>query len=75
LVLDVIELRGTQLHVGGRSEPGVTVDINGVRIPVQSDGSFNEHVVLPRNAIVVSIRATGANGAVTEQQLPIVVNR
>jgi hypothetical protein len=48
------------------------VTINGERIPVQRDGSFNEHVVLKRSATAVSIRATGASGAVTEQQLPII---
>jgi hypothetical protein len=75
LVLEVIELRGTQLHVTGRTEPGTNVTINGERIPIQRDGSFNEHVALGRAATSVSIRATGANGAVTEQQLPIVVNK
>lgn len=73
LMLDVIELKETQLHVRGRTEPGVIVTVNGERIPVQRDGSFNEHVVLKRGATAVSIRATGVNGAVTEQQLPIIV--
>lgn len=73
LTLDAIELRETQLHVKGHAEPGVTVTVNGERIPVQGDGSFNEHVVLKRGATTVSVRATGVNGAVTEQQLPIVV--
>jgi hypothetical protein len=75
LSLDLIELKGTQLHVRGRTEPGVTLTINNERIPVQQDGSFNEHVVLTRTAAVLSVRATGATGAVTEQQLPIIVPR
>ncbi len=75
LVLDVVELRGTQLHVKGHTELGVTVTVNGERIPVQLDGSFNEHVVLERKATAVSIRATGVSGAVSEQRLPIVASR
>jgi hypothetical protein len=75
LTLGAIELRGTQLHITGRTEPGVTVTVNGERIPVQPDGSFNEHLALERNATAVSVRATGAGGAVTEQRLPIVVSR
>lgn len=47
--------------------------VNGERIPVQQDGSFNEHVVLTKRATAVSIRATGVNGAITEQRLPIIV--
>ncbi len=75
LVLDVIYLRGSQLHVTGRAEPGTTVTVNGEPIPIQRDGSFNEHVALDKGTTSISIRATGANGAVTEQRLPIVVNR
>ncbi len=73
LMLDAIELREAQLHIKGRTEPGVTVTINGERIRVQGDGSFNEHVVLKRGATAVSVRATSVNGAIMEQQLPIIV--
>jgi hypothetical protein len=73
LTLDVIELREGQLHVKGHTQPGVTVTVNGERIPVQGDGSFNEQVVLKRGATAVAVRAAGVNGATTEQQLPIIV--
>jgi hypothetical protein len=75
LTLEVIELRGTQLHVTGRTEPGVTVTINGERIPVKRDGSFNEHVAFKAGTTAVLVRAENAGGAVTEQRLPIVVSR
>jgi hypothetical protein len=74
-VLDSIELRGNQLHVAGRTEPEVTVTLNGVHIPVQRDGSFNEHVALEERNAVVSIRATGKSGATIEQRLPVVAGR
>jgi hypothetical protein len=72
LVVDVVELRGSQLHIKGRTDAGVLLSINGERVPVQSDGSFNEHVALRDKAKAVAIRAEGGSGAVTEQQLPIV---
>jgi hypothetical protein len=49
------------------------VTINTERIPVQGDGSFNEQMVLRRGATAVSVRATSVNGAITDQQLPIIV--
>jgi len=63
------------LHVAGRTEPEVTVTLNGVHIPVQRDGSFNEHVALEERNAVVSIRATGKSGATIEQRLPVVAGR
>ena len=71
LSLDLVELRGAQLHIKGRTERGVTLTINGERVPVQSDGSFDEHLALEKGAATVSIRVAAANGAVTEQHLPI----
>jgi hypothetical protein len=71
LAVDTIELKGRQLHVGGRTEPGVTLTVNGVRIPVQGDGSFGEHVVVVDDAAVISVRAGAEGGATTEQRLPV----
>ena len=71
LAVDTIELRGRQLHVAGRTEPGVTLTVNGVRIPVQGDGSFGEHVVVVDDAAVISVRAAAEGGGTTEQRLPV----
>ena len=70
LVLDTLERMGTQLHVAGRTEAGVTVSVNGVPIPVEKDGAFNEHVVTP-NA-TVAIQAAGLSGATVELRSPVV---
>jgi hypothetical protein len=69
LALDTLERMGTQLHVAGRTEAGVTVSVNGVPIPVEKDGAFNEHVVTP-NA-TVAIQAAGLSGATVELRSPV----
>jgi hypothetical protein len=69
LVLDTLERMGTQLHVAGRTDPGVTVSVNGITIPVDQDGAFNEHVVTP-NA-TVAIQAASISGATVELRSPV----
>jgi hypothetical protein len=74
LVLQELELRTNILQVKGRTEPGATVTVNGQRVDVQVDGTFNEFITLdkPGRQFVV-VRATGLAGGVNEQRRPVVV--
>jgi len=75
LVVDTLELRGNILHVRGQTAPGASLTLNGVRIEVQPDGSFNEFVMFEASATgTVLLRATGVSGGVEEQRRPIVVS-
>lgn len=53
-------------HVGGRTDPGATVLVNGTAVKVMPDGSFSEYVRTSGPGEVV-IRATRADGQFTEQ--------
>ncbi len=73
--VDTLELRGNILHVRGQTAPGASLTLNGVRIEVQPDGSFNEFVMFEASATApVLLRATGVSGGVEEQRRPIVVS-
>lgn len=74
LVIQELELRTNILQVKGRTEPGATVTVNGQRVDVQGDGTFNEFITLdkPGRQYVV-VRATGLAGGVNEQRRPVVV--
>jgi hypothetical protein len=54
------------VHVGGRTDPGATVLVEGTAVKVMPDGSFSEYVRRSGPGEVV-IRATGADGQFTEQ--------
>jgi hypothetical protein len=74
LAIESLDLRQNLLQVKGRTEPGASVTINGQRVDVQGDGSFNEFITLPTaGKQLVSIRSTGINGGVNEQKRPVVV--
>ncbi len=75
LVIESIDTRQNILHVKGRTEPGATVTVNGLRIEVDGDGSFTDYIPLesPGRQMVV-IRATGLNGGVNERKQPVVVS-
>ncbi len=74
LSLDALEVRNNILQIKGRSEPGATVTVNGQRVEVQADGSFNEFVTLDKaGPQTVEVRAVGLNGGVTVRRQSVVV--
>jgi hypothetical protein len=71
LVLQALdEVAPGVVHVGGRTDPGVTLLVNGNAVKVMPDGSFSEYVRRSGPGEVV-IRATGAEGQFTEQARPV----
>jgi len=67
LVLQAVdEVAPGVVHVGGRTDPGATVVVDGTAVKVLADGSFSEYVRRTGPGEVV-IRATGADGQFTEQ--------
>jgi hypothetical protein len=74
LLLDPLDVRTNIVQVKGRTEPGATVTVNGQRVEVQEDGSFNEFITLqePGKQLVI-VRSTGINGGVNEQKRTVVV--
>jgi len=74
LTLQSLKLRTTILQIKGRTEPGATLAVNGQRVDVQGDGSFNEFITLDKpGKQEVVIRATGINGGVREIRRPVEV--
>jgi hypothetical protein len=74
LVIESLDLRQNLLQVKGRTEPGASVTINGQRVDVQGEGTFNEFITLPTaGKQLVTIRSTGINGGVNEQKRSVVV--
>lgn len=75
LVIESLDTRQNLVQVKGRTEPGATLTVNGERMEVDSDGSFNDWITLqkPGRQMVV-IRATGLNGGVNERKVAVVVN-
>src|SRR5207245_2612701 len=75
LAIETLEARGNILQVKGKTEPGASLTVNGQRIDVATNGSFNEYITLEVGAKpVVVIRVTGINGGVTEQKRPVVIS-
>jgi predicted phage tail protein len=54
------------VHVGGRTEAGATVTVDGTPVKVMPDGSFSEYVRRSGTGELV-VRATGPDGLFTEQ--------
>ena len=76
LTVETVEARGNVLQVKGNTEPGASLTVNGQRIDVAADGSFNEYITFeagPKPAVV--LRATGISGGATEQKHPVVISR
>ena len=75
LVMQPLEVRANILQVKGRTEPGATLTVNGQRVDVSSDGSFNEFITLDRaGRQTVLIRSMGLNGGVRELRPTVVVS-
>jgi hypothetical protein len=73
LRIDAVDVRGQIVQVKGRTEPGATVTVNGHRIDVHADGSFNEFLTLERlGKQTLVVRAVGIDGGVNEQKRPVV---
>jgi hypothetical protein len=69
LEIGMLDVRANIVQIKGRTEPGATVTVNGQRIDVQPDGSFNEFLSLGRlGRQTLLVRAVGLNGAVAEQR-------
>jgi len=74
LAIESLDLRQNILQVKGKTEPGGTITVNGQRVDVDSDGSFNDFITLEKpGKQTVVIRATGLNGGVTERRPTVVV--
>jgi hypothetical protein len=54
------------VHVGGRTDPGATLTVDGTPVKVLSDGSFSEYVKRAGAGDLV-VRATGPDGLFTER--------
>ncbi|MGE0452965.1 MAG: FecR domain-containing protein [Vicinamibacteria bacterium] len=73
LSIDSLDVRTNILQIKGRTEPGASVTVNGQRIDVQVDGSFNEFVTLEKlGKQVIVVRAVGVDGGVNEQRRTVV---
>jgi hypothetical protein len=74
LVFEAAELKGNVLHVQGRTEPGANLALDGVRLEVQPDGSFNEFLTFGGAAgTTVVLKATGVRGGSVEQRRKVAV--
>jgi hypothetical protein len=76
LVFETAELKGNILHVSGRTEPGATVTLNGDRLDVQPDGTFNEFLTFTGSAgDTVVLRATTRKGGRVEDRRRVTATR
>jgi hypothetical protein len=74
LVFEAADLKGNVLHVRGRTEPGANLSLEGVRLEVQPDGSFNEFLTFDGGAgATVVLKATGVRGGSVEQRRQVTV--
>jgi hypothetical protein len=74
LSVDALELKGNVLHVRGRTEPGAVLVLNGERLEVQADGTFNEFLTFDvSSGSSVLLRSTGTKGGVAEQRRRVTV--
>src|SRR5262245_8154341 len=73
LTVDPVAVLDAVLQVRGRTRPGTAVTVDGLPVKVQADGSFSEFVKRSARTEVV-VTATGPDGTVTEQKLPVARN-
>lgn len=75
LSLEALEIKGNVLHVRGRTEAGASVTVNGERLDVQADGTFDEFLTFEGGATAILVRATSARGGTAElRRRAVVVN-
>jgi FecR-like protein/glucodextranase-like protein len=75
LAIQVLDVRTNILQIKGKTEPGATLTVNGQRVDVQVDGSFNEFINLDKaGQQQVIVRAVGINGGEKELRPTVVVN-
>ena len=73
LVIELAELKANILHVQGRTEAGSSVTLNGERLEVQPDGTFNEFVAFDGGAgATIVVRAQSPRGGIAEQRRRVV---
>jgi hypothetical protein len=74
LTIDTMDVRANILQIKGRTEPGATVTVNGQRVDVQGDGSFNEFIQLAKlGRQIVVVKAVGINGGEKEERRNVLV--
>jgi hypothetical protein len=73
LTLEPLVPRGHTIQVKGRTEAGASLSVNGEKIDVRPDGSYNEFVTLTSGRQEVVLRATGTGGGIAELRRPVVV--
>jgi hypothetical protein len=74
LIIESVDVRTNILQIKGRTEPGATVTVNGQRVDVAGDGSFNEFITLDKpGRQTIAVRAVGLNGGVAERRRDVVV--
>ena len=73
LSMEPLSPRGNAVQVKGRTEAGAALSVNGQKIVVRADGSFNEFLTLSSGRQEVVVRATGTDGGVAELRRPVVV--
>jgi hypothetical protein len=66
LRIEPLSPRGNIVQVRGVTERGATVSINGQRVDVRDDGSFDEFVTLGAGDQTVVVRSAGLSGGVAE---------
>ena len=67
LTVDAVAVQEGIVQVKGRTNPGVSVTVDGHEVRILADGSFSEFVRTTGKAYVL-VRATGANGQFTEEK-------
>jgi hypothetical protein len=73
LSVDAPDILSGVVQVRGRTDPGALVTVDGHTIKVLADGSFSEFLKKSDKPFIV-VRATGANGQVTERTQNVTAN-
>ena len=73
LTVETLEIKGNLLHVRGRTEPGAALTVNGERLDVQADGTFDEFLTFEGGATAILVRATSTRGGIAEMRRRAVV--